>query len=445
MTRVLVYSHDPQGLGHTSRMVAVAEHLVGHLPGAAILLVTDAPAVDAAPVPHEVDFMRLPSAARSRGSESGQPVPGQDVDATLRMRSNVILMAALDFAPDLVLVDHDPLGYEDELAATLDMLARRGQPPKLALLLRDLPDPPERALAQWQDAAWQAAVARHYSRILVSGECEVFDLAAECAFPPATRALLQYCGTLERPSDRHARSTARARFGLSPHERVVLVAPRAGDEGSALAAAYLRGVQQGAQAWHTLLALAPQLASGQRAALMQLASRTPHVIVLDARGDRWHALHAADAVLATGGPGTACELLAWAKPAVIVPATEALAEQWIRAERLQRIGLLRALHPRLLTPGTLMESVAAAMADARSTRTAPTLAPSGLERLQHAISGLLAQRAATPYAAAHRPPHRAAEPESSALGAALAALSRSLGLQPFTRSRAAPRRAGGVA
>ena len=47
MTRVLVYSHDPHGLGHTRRMLAIAEHLVGHMPATSVLLVTDAPALDA--------------------------------------------------------------------------------------------------------------------------------------------------------------------------------------------------------------------------------------------------------------------------------------------------------------------------------------------------------------------------------------------------------------
>ena len=77
MTRVLVYSHDPQGLGHTDRMLAVAGHLVGHLAAASVLLVTDAPAVDAAPVPDQVNFMRLPSAGRARGSESERAAPAE--------------------------------------------------------------------------------------------------------------------------------------------------------------------------------------------------------------------------------------------------------------------------------------------------------------------------------------------------------------------------------
>src|SRR5438309_9392334 len=99
MTRVLVYSHDPHGLGHTRRMLDIAEHLVGHLPGLSALVVTDAPALDAAPVPQQVDFMRLPSVLRLRGGESGRSLAGADDDASLRMRSSVILMAAPDFAP----------------------------------------------------------------------------------------------------------------------------------------------------------------------------------------------------------------------------------------------------------------------------------------------------------------------------------------------------------
>ena len=446
MTRVLVYSHDPHGLGHTRRMLAIAEHLVGHMPAISVLLVTDAPALDATPVSRQVDFMRLPSATRACAGESALPALRGEDDATVRMRSNLVLMATLDFAPDLVIVDHEPLGFGDELAATLDMVARRQQPPKVALLLRDVPDAPERAAAQWEVGGWHAAIARYYHRILVMGEREVCDVAEACAFPLASERLLQYCGTMERPVERGARVSARARFGLSPHERVVLAAADGTAEGTALVASYLEGLQQGSQRWHTLLALDPELPAGHREALMQLAGRAPHVICLRASKDLAEALHAADAVLATGGPGTACELLAHAKAAVIVPRTEALAEEWLRAERLQRFGRLRALHPRLLTVGTLMESVAAAVADGRVNRDDPALLPTPLARLQHALGGLLAQRAIAPYALGRRlPPPAAREPESSPLAVALLTLGRSLGLQPFTRSRAAARRAGGLA
>ena len=446
MTRVLVYSHDPQGVGNTARMLAVAEHLVEHLPGVSLLLVTDAPALDATPVSPQVDFLRLPSSPRLRGGDFAEAAV-QD-DAAMRMRSNLILMAALDFAPDLVIVDDEPLGCADELAATLDMLARRAEPPKIALVLRDVPEPAQQALPRWQASGWHHAVARYYSRILVMGEREVCDIAHEYALPPANERLLHYCGTIERAPTPHARVAARARLGLSTHERVVLLAVDASSQSVALATMYLEAVQQGAQRWHTLLALSAELAADTRDALLQLAARTSHVICLDARTDRALGLHAADAVLATGGQEVAGELLPLARPAVIVPPGEALAEQWLRAERLQRFGLLRALHPRLLTAGTLLESLSSPLADARASRN-PATPPKGLSRLQHALSGLLAQRArraGAAYAPTRRPPPpRASEPESSPLGAALAALSRSLGLQPYTRSRAAARRAGGVA
>ncbi len=448
MTRVLVYSHDLQGMDNTRRMLGMAEHLAGHLPGLSVLLVTDAQALDASPVAQEIDFMRLPSLQRLRAGESGLVMPGRDEEPTLRMRSNVILMAALDFAPDLVIVDHEPLGLADELAATLDMLVRRPEPPKIALVLRDVPQLPARATAQWDGSGWHNAVARYYDRILVMGERAVFDVAEEYAFPLSSRRLLQYCGTIEKPPEPGARSAARARFGLSPHEQVVLVAADRSEEGQSVVAAYLQGLQPETHRWHTLLALGPELASRQHQALTQLAARAPNVTCVDTRSNGLHGLHAADAVLAMGGHGTACELLTLAKPAVIVPWTEALAEQWIRAERLEQFGLLRALHPRLLTAGTLMESVAAAVADPRAGHALTAVPPKGLARLQHAISGLLAQRArsaTTPYSSLRRPSAPSAnEPDSSPLGAALTALSRSLGLQPFSRSRAAAARRAGV-
>jgi predicted glycosyltransferase len=56
-----------------------------------------------------------------------------------------------------------------------------------------------------------------------------------------------------------------------------------------------------------------------------------------------------------GGYNTTCELLAYQKPALIVPRISPRQEQWIRADRLHRLGLVDLLHPAQLSPQALTD------------------------------------------------------------------------------------------
>lgn len=391
MTRVLVYSHDTYGLGNIRRMLRITEHLVGHVPDLSALVVTGSPMIQAFRIPHQVDYIKLPCVGRDATGATGVRSLGLEYDTTVRMRANMILLAALDFEPDLVIVDKKPLGIEDELAPTLDMLARRPDAPRVALLLRDILDTPERTIAQWERGRYHDAIERYYDSVLVVGEKRVFDVAREYRFPRATRSRVHYCGYLERHSELLPRADIRARFGLSEHEPLVLVTTGGGADGADLIRSYLHGLREADQPWHTLLVAGPELAADERAEITALASQSPRVVCVDFTREMLSCMNAADAVVAMGGYNTVCELLTLGKSCVIVPRVEPVAEQWMRAERMQRLGLLRAIHPSALTPASLMQTVAQALASPASKRR-NALVLDGLQRLGQEVSSQLRQR-----------------------------------------------------
>jgi predicted glycosyltransferase len=59
-----------------------------------------------------------------------------------------------------------------------------------------------------------------------------------------------------------------------------------------------------------------------------------------------------------GGYNTVCEVLSFEKHALIVPRVRPGREQWIRAQRMQEMGVLTALHPDELTPRAVGEWLA---------------------------------------------------------------------------------------
>jgi UDP-N-acetylglucosamine:LPS N-acetylglucosamine transferase len=94
-----------------------------------------------------------------------------------------------------------------------------------------------------------------------------------------------------------------------------------------------------------------------------------------------------------GGYNTVCELLTLRKPCVIVPRVEPVAEQWLRADRMQRLGLLRTIHPASLTPAALMTTVSQALCAPAGGRKPASLVLDGLQRLQREVERMIQQRA----------------------------------------------------
>jgi predicted glycosyltransferase len=97
------------------------------------------------------------------------------------------------------------------------------------------------------------------------------------------------------------------------------------------------------------------------------------------------------------GYNTTFEILSFGKPALLVPRTEPRLEQWLRAERLQRLGLLDVLHPDRLNPGAISEWLRSAASEPQATlRPTPyraareVLDMDGLSRLPVLLVNLMA-------------------------------------------------------
>ena len=98
------------------------------------------------------------------------------MESILNLRSEIILAAAKNYQPDLVLVDKKPTGIQGELQSTIEYLESNLPATKLVLLLRDILDTPEKTIAEWRRENYYRQVELLYDRILVVGMPEIFDL-----------------------------------------------------------------------------------------------------------------------------------------------------------------------------------------------------------------------------------------------------------------------------
>jgi predicted glycosyltransferase len=413
MKRVLIYSHDTFGLGNIRRMLEVARHLVQSSPDVSALVITGSPMLHAFRIPPRIDYVKLPCLSRSIDGKYGARFLDLSLDATVRLRANLIRSAITDFAPDLILVDKKPFGVEDELSGALVALQSRTRKPKLVLLLRDILDSPEATTRVWRKNGCFEAIEAYYDEVLVVGSPEIFDLRREYRFPPFAAAKVTFCGYIARPAGRRSRVDVRRELEVREGQPMVLVTPGGGEDGHALIDACLSGLRSlpAQRRPRTHIVCGPEMADAQRAAIHRSAATLPQVSVQDFSDDMMSLMAASDVVVAMGGYNTVCELLTLRKRAVVVPRVKPSQEQCIRAERMDAIGLLRMLHPDQLTPAVLIDAVRTELAAlTKPTTHARLKALDGLEHTTAAIFELIGLRPAVPRGNDTHIAHDAASP-----------------------------------
>ncbi len=361
MKRILIYSHDTFGLGNIRRMLEVARHLVESSSQVSVLVITGSPMLHAFRIPPRIDYVKLPCLSRNVDGRYGARSLDLSLDATVRLRANMIRSVIADFAPDLILVDKKPFGVEDELSGTLEALPGGAARPKLVLLLRDILDSAESTTRVWRKNRYYEAIDAYYDQVLVVGCPTVFDLRHEYAFPPFAAAKVEFCGYISRQPGRTPRADTRRQLGVNGNEPLLLVTPGGGEDGYSLIALTLDALARlpHTQRPRTHLVCGPEMSDQQRATVHATARALPNVSAQDFCDDMMSMMAATDVVLAMGGYNTVCELLTLRKRALLVPRVKPGVEQWIRAKRMSALGLVRMLHPESLTADKLLAGLQA--------------------------------------------------------------------------------------
>lgn len=356
--KILIYSHDTFGLGNIRRMLAIAKHLAESDPNVSVLVLTGSPMLHAFRIPPRVDYVKLPCLARNGNGDYHVKYLDMGYESLIQLRANIILSTVLDFQPDLLMVDKKPFGVSNELRPALDLLQRRGSRTRLVLLLRDILDSPKATIETWEKNHYHNAIEAFYDLVLVAGSRKIFDLTQEYRFPSASREKVRFCGYIERERGTQPRQAYRNKLGVVD-DPLVLVCAGGGADGYKILSSYLDGLQDLAAkpSMHTVLVCGPEMSKDNRARVMAKAEHCPKVAVKEFTDDMMSYVEAADLVVCMGGYNTICEILTLRKHAIVVPRVKPVKEQWIRANRMAKLGLLWTIHPDELSPAGLIEAV----------------------------------------------------------------------------------------
>ena len=336
---MLIYSHDTFGLGHLRRCRTIAHSLVARRKQLSVVILSGSPIIGSFDFRTRVDFVRVPGVIKLRNGEYSSLSLHLDISEVLEMRASIIRHTAEVFAPDVLIVDKEPLGLRGEIQDTLRVLKPIGT--RLVLGLRDVLDDPIALSREWQRKNPIPALRDLYDDILIYGLPEICDPLEGLELPAQVTEKVRYTGYLRA---RYPAGQPPARAVRKFDEPYILVTPGGGGDGEDLIDWVLSAYEVDADLpYGALIVFGPFMKSRRRERFRARVDRLDRVeaITFDTRVEQLMANAAG--VVAMGGYNTFCEILTFDKPAVIVPRRKPRMEQFIRASRAHSIGLVRML------------------------------------------------------------------------------------------------------
>lgn len=350
--RIVLYSHDTQGLGHLRRNLRIATTLADSHLNPDILLITGAREIAAFDLPRGTDCLVLPGLGKRKDGQYQSRSLSIPLSDSVQLRSQTILGALTSFKPHLFIVDKVPSGAFGELIPALRAVRSEGHT-RCILGLRDVLDDPEAVQNEWKKSNSIIVVHTYYDSVWVYGDRTVYDPVSEYTFDDEIASKIRYTGYIgikkKGGSDRaiEYREPATTRTPL----RSILCLLGGGQDGFELAENFAQA-ELPSETTGTIVA-GPFMSATDRACLHIHAGLRSGLRVLDFVSEPERLLREADFIVSMGGYNTVCEILSYEKRALIVPRVVPRTEQLIRAKRLSELGLLDCLHPDSLTPKRL--------------------------------------------------------------------------------------------
>ncbi|MDO5098322.1 MAG: glycosyltransferase [Corynebacterium sp.] len=350
--RVLMYSHDSQGLGHVRRNLAIAHHIAKAIPNVSGLLLSGLAPSHLFPLPPGFDWVAVPGISKGETGYQARNI-NEETSQLIELRSAIISATLLNYQPDIVVVDRHIFGVWQELKAPLIALKQQHPDTHIVLGMREILDSPEVALAEWDRLGDIDIVYDLIDAIWVYGDKHVHDPVVSGEIPLALADKVKFTGYLSK-----GRQIADRNSDIAP-KPFVLTTVGGGEDGFDLARIAV-DIDVPAGHHHVVVA-GPQLDDHRFDVLVNAADHRPEVKVIKSWPGLASQIARASAVISMGGYNTIAEILATDTPAMIVPREVPRLEQLIRARSLATVGMVEYTRMKDLETQALSEWVKTAV------------------------------------------------------------------------------------
>jgi predicted glycosyltransferase len=294
--------------------------------------------------PHAgIDYVKLPSLTklgRGRWQAGSLRI---DAATTRALRAGILDRVIDTFAPDVLLVDHEPAGVWDELIEPIRSLKARGRT-RVILGLRDILDEPDRIVRAWRVSGTGDIISELYDEVMIYGSARFYPSEKAYGLDALRPDKVRYCGAVTT-----ARPAVRNRWAGPP--RRVLASGGGGRDAYLLLDTVLSGFEALAPRRRPELTLvAGPLMDAELADALKHRATGSGAIFRATAPDIPALLADSDLFITMGGYNSVTEALVTGCPALVVPRVGPSAEQRIRAERLLALGLATVVWRHDLTP-----------------------------------------------------------------------------------------------
>ncbi|MEO8356993.1 MAG: glycosyltransferase [Chloroflexota bacterium] len=376
--RIAIYSQDGFGLGHMQRTASIAWELYRLRPEASILTFSDSQLGQFFPISPHHDYIKLPSIAKEGPGNWKATHLRMSFPEILDLRKELISTALIHYAPHIFLVDHMPHGAMGELLPALEAMKHFGLRTQNVLGLRDILDSPEVTINRWQVEGAYDVIERFYTRILVFGMQDIYDMAEKYQLPEGAVKKLFYCGYVANLDHERNAYNIRARYlaGTTADTRLIVIMAGGGADGYSMMSTLIEALPKVLEDQPCVLAIitGPFMPVELIADLERRAGGLP-VQMLEAVTDSTSYISAADLVIAMAGYNTSVEILRNKTPAILIPRAGPSAEQRTRAGLFAAKQWVDMIDPDEVTPENLAECISSHLKhpNARKPGTLPNL------------------------------------------------------------------------
>lgn len=358
--RIAIYSQDGLGLGHMQRTASIAWEIYRLRPEASILTFSDSQLGQFFPISPYHDYVKLPSIAKDSPGNWKATNLRMSFAEILQLRKELIRNVVLNYSPDVFLVDHMPHGAMGELLPALEAIDQAGIPTQNVLGLRDILDSPDVTVDRWQEEGAYEVIERFYSRILVFGMQDIYDVAEKYQLPESATKKLFYCGYVANLDNERNAYSIRARYlaGNPQDTRLIAVMAGGGADAYSMMSTLIEAlpIVLEDQPCSVAVIAGPFMPVELIADLERRAGHLP-IQMLEAVTDSISYISAADLVIAMAGYNTSVEILRMKTPAILIPRAGPSAEQRTRARLFSEKHWVDMIDPDELTPENLAQCI----------------------------------------------------------------------------------------
>src|SRR5881394_1300566 len=278
---VLLYAQDNRGLGHINRTLTIARHVLAAYPNFVAYLATKSRITGNFVLPKRCDYIKLPTRLTAETISQTAEEEESAIRRFRKIRGQILRDAALGLAPELVLVDHEPLGAKGEFRDGLYALKEQCPATRFVFGLRDIMDDAAQIRALWQELGVYDAFENLFDGIAVYGSPKLYDVAEAYAIPPSVQPKLHYCGYIVRDLSIPDPGVLRQQYGLPQSGPLVVATVGSGYDGYPVLEATRAAVERLQTKSPDLLAIlvtGPFMPADQQAMLLSRATATCRVL-----------------------------------------------------------------------------------------------------------------------------------------------------------------------